>query len=159
MRARAAFFLRWVAMSGLWLLLAGKADVAEACAAVAGGLLAALAGGYASRGIGPAGRPRGLTATGVWRVLWLVVRDLGLVVRVVVAQASGRRVPGGELVGVPFAVAGTPSDAGRRALAELAGSLPAGTVVIGVDEDAGELLAHALAPGSDPDPLRLGGIG
>jgi multisubunit Na+/H+ antiporter MnhE subunit len=159
MRARAAFFLRWAAMSGLWLLLAGKADVAEVCAAVAGGLLAALAGGYASRGTGPAGRPRGLTATGAWRVLWLVVRDLGAVFRVVAAQARGRRVPGGELVAVPFAVAGTSGNAGRRALAEFAGSLPPGTVVIGVDEDAGELLAHALAPGADPDPLRLGGPG
>jgi multisubunit Na+/H+ antiporter MnhE subunit len=154
----ASFALRWAVMTGLWIALVGKTETAEVLAAAGGGLLAAIAGSIARRHGESLRAPPWPSVRGLLRLAWWVVRDIGVVARVVARQARRRRRAGGCIVAVPFEVEPGAASSGRGALAEFAGTLAAGTVVIGIDGARGRLLAHALEPDGDPDPLRLGGL-
>ncbi len=96
------------------------------------------------------------------RLRWLR-RGLAIPVRVVVESwlitaalwrhATGRKQVRGALVAVPFdhGPDDDPEASARRALATLGPSIAPNTVVVGIDAERNELLAHQLAP----DPARL----
>jgi hypothetical protein len=93
-------------------------------------------------------------------LLAAIVRDVGAVSveAVLAARHPGRRR--GRVRGIAFAGGGElPRDRGRRALAEVLGSLPPNAIVLGVDPEHDRLLVHELRPRRrrvDADPLELG---
>ncbi len=105
---------RWVALTGLYLVLAGQIAVSEIVASVLAGLLATAV----SLGLRMSAERRfGLRAPWRWlalRTAWALLRDLGRVAQAVTAGEGGRTAR------QPFAGAGAePAVAGRRALATL----------------------------------------
>jgi multisubunit Na+/H+ antiporter MnhE subunit len=105
-------------------------------------------------------RPRPLWLGRLWRPVASVPRDLWLLLRAAVSALAGRP-PEGRFRAVRFKLGdGDPEDLARQALAESAGSFSPNTIVVGIDAERGELLAHQLVPDSKPgrslDPLGLG---
>jgi multisubunit Na+/H+ antiporter MnhE subunit len=97
----------------------------------------------------------------IWRLIIKIPRDIALVCWEALAQlVRPRPGPRGEFRAVRFrATEGTPHDGGRRATAEVLGSVTPNTIVVGVDVERGLMLVHQLrrqGPPEDLDVLRLG---
>jgi multisubunit Na+/H+ antiporter MnhE subunit len=80
-----------------------------------------------------------------YRALVHIPADIAVVCRAALLRPLGR-APRGEFRAIPFRTGTGETDAGRHALAELAGSLAPNTIVIGVDPDSQLLLVHQLTP-------------
>jgi multisubunit Na+/H+ antiporter MnhE subunit len=144
---------------GFWLLLVDTHEEAQLLVGAGVAILAATISELVRRQrivkIGV--RPRWLLR--LWRPVASVPRDL---VRLAVAVAPGRR-PRGRLRALPFdPQVEDPTDNGRQALAELAGSFSPNTIVIGIDVEPGLLLVHQLVPEEEDaaaarsiDPLEV----
>lgn len=95
-----------------------------------------------------------------WRPLVQFGTDLPVLVRVLANAATGGNRDPGAIRTVAFALE-TDRDAraAQIALASVAGSFAANTIVVGVDLSGGALIVHELAPAVDrsgADPLGLG---
>jgi hypothetical protein len=95
-----------------------------------------------------------------WRLVYRIPGDIAIVCWEALVQLVRPRPERGVLRAAPFrAVQPTPPDTGRRALAEIVGSVAPNTVVIGVDDERGLLLVHQLrrhGGAEDLDVTRLG---
>lgn len=97
----------------------------------------------------------------IWRLAIKIPLDIALVCWEALAQlVRPRPGPRGQFRAVRFeAIDDDPGHAGRRATAEVLGSVTPNTIVVGVDRERGLLLAHQLhrqGPPEDLDVLRLG---
>jgi multisubunit Na+/H+ antiporter MnhE subunit len=149
----------WVVSAAFWMVLTDSVRIEEM---LAGALVAALAATGVDvvrrqRVAAQAVRPR--YALPVWRVLARVVPDIGRLTRAAFAQAVQRRAARGQVVALAFPHTGDdPDTRARRSAAVGLGSIAPNTIIIGVDEDSGLLIAHQLEPTlvpDDIDPLRL----
>jgi multisubunit Na+/H+ antiporter MnhE subunit len=106
-------------------------------------------------------RPRPLWLGRLWRPIVTVPRDLWVLLRAAVSALAGRP-PASRFRAIRFEAGDSdPEDRARQALAESAGSLSPNTIVVGIDADRRELLAHQLVPEENRperslDPLGLG---
>jgi hypothetical protein len=95
-----------------------------------------------------------------WRVLLKIPLDIGILCWEALAQLIAPRQTRGTFRAAPFrATAETPTDTGRRALCEWAGSVSPNSFVVGVDAERDLVLVHQLRRQGDPgqlDPLGLG---
>jgi hypothetical protein len=134
---------RWVALSGLYLVLAGELSPSEIVAGVLAGLLATLV----SLGL-TAAAERQFSLRAPWYRLSVqtaraVVRDIFRVALALAAAATTGQ--GGMFARQPFAGTGAePAAAGRRALATLFASIAPNGYVTEITATALEL--HRLAP-------------
>ena len=147
--------VRWLALALLWLALADSRARPELIAAAAAALIGAAFASLISR----PGRPRTLDTTA--RLSTIGPRRLGRpLVRLVLdngplAEALWRRLVRrqrirGTLRSVPLPrEAALRGPAGRVAL-EAWGSLTPNRYVIGIDDEAGTVLVHELAPSRAP---------
>lgn len=156
----AFWFAAWIGCAATWLVLSDNWSLPE----VLTGVVAAAIGATGSELV----RRRGIAQMAL-RARWLLrplrvfaaaPRDLVLVTGAVARQALHREPQRGRVVVVPFAHGGETKRAhARRALAESFGSFAPNTIVIGVDEEHDELVAHQLAPHGTPkataDPMGL----
>jgi hypothetical protein len=95
-----------------------------------------------------------------WRVLLRIPIDVALLCWEAMVQVVAPRQVRGTFRAAPFAATGeTPTDTGKRALSEWAGSISPNTFVVGVDPERGLVLVHQLRRQGDTgqlDPLGLG---
>ena len=95
-----------------------------------------------------------------WRLVWKIPSDIVIVCREALAQLVHPRPTRGVFRATEFtATEATPSDTGRRALAETVGSIAPNTIIVGVDAERGLLLTHQLRRRGSPrdlDVTRLG---
>ena len=150
----------WTVCGGLWMVLDDTTLVPE----LVDGAVAAAIGASAAT-LTTARSPVRFAARWAWlRRSWRpLVQFFGdlptLVVLLRDAVRGGNRDPGGLRV-VPFRV--EPDDPSRNAqvaLASVAGSFAANSIVVAVDEAAGTLIVHELRPTTTrtgADPLELG---
>jgi hypothetical protein len=146
---------RWLALALLWLALADSRARPELIAAAVAALIGAAFAALISR----PGRPRTLSA--IARLAGLGPRRLGRpLIRLVLdngplAAGLWHRIARRERVTGRLLTAPLPRDsalesaAGRVAI-EAWGSLTPNRYVIGVDEEAGTVLVHELAPSGAP---------
>ena len=83
--------------------------------------------------------------------------QLLLLTRVAIAQLVSPRARRGEFRTVSFSTAATQT--GREALAEMFGSIAPNTIVIGVDRDGQQLVAHQLQRRGGRDEIDVLGLG
>jgi multisubunit Na+/H+ antiporter MnhE subunit len=152
-RAAGIALATWIALAGVWMLLVDNESLPELLVG-AGAVCIATAGSELVRAQRIAEvRFRAAGLLRLWRPLARIPRDVGIVMWVLVRQLVERKAERGSLRALRFrASADTAGDNGRRALAELAGSLAPNTVVIGIDRRRNLILAHQLEPGGDPEP-------
>jgi multisubunit Na+/H+ antiporter MnhE subunit len=156
----AFWFAAWIGCAATWLVLSDNWSVAE----VLTGVVAAAIGATGSELV----RGRGIAqmrADARWllrplRMFAAAPRDLVLVITAVGRQALHREPQRGRLLVVPFDHGGETRDAhARRALAESFGSFAPNTIVIGIDVERDEIVAHQLVPDRTPkaaaDPMGL----
>lgn len=146
---RLAAWLSWFAgLLVLWLALVGTVQDVERIA----GLCAAAIGATAAEVV----RSQGLLRFRVewrwlrllWRPLARVVPDFFVVLSALVRRSRGR------FVELEFHTGGERAvDAGRRAFAVVAPSLPPNRLVVDVDPDSGKALVHDLVPSKPPREL------
>jgi hypothetical protein len=157
--------LPWAATAALlfavWLLFVDTREEAQLIAGVVVAAIGATGSELVRHQRIVDARPRLIWLGRLWRPLASVPRDVWLLVRATASGLAGRP-PAGRFRTVPFE--GGDDDAedhARQALAEGAGSFSPNTIVVGVDAERGELLAHQLVPEADSegrslDPLGLG---
>jgi hypothetical protein len=161
--ALAASWLGWWAIGMmLWMILDDTTVLPElidgAVAAAIGATGATVA--YARRSV-PLRLPHGW-ARWWWRPLTQFVADLGALTRVLARALNGGEREAGAVREQPFALSDDPATRHAQiALAAVAGSFAANTVVLGVDEERSVIIVHELAAsrGGDrrcADPLELG---
>jgi hypothetical protein len=96
----------------------------------------------------------------VHRPILRVPSDVAFVSAAAIAQLFARRPARGRFRAVPFRDSSASGEwAGRSAMAEALGSFAPNTIVVGVDEESGLILAHQLRVSGDRraiDPLELG---
>jgi hypothetical protein len=154
------WFIWWVACAALWMVLddtAAAPELVDGAVAASIGATAATAAMLRNPGTFTWHR---VWARWWWRPLVQFIADLpGLAFALGTALRGGERDPGA-LREIPFRVE---RDAAAResqiALASIAGSFAANSVVVAVDESAGVLLIHELrvsAGRGGADPLELG---
>lgn len=106
-------------------------------------------------------RPRLQWLGRLWRPVVTVPRDLWLLLQAAMSALAGRP-PASRFRAVRFEAGDSdPGDLARQALAESAGSFSPNTIVVGIDAERRELLAHQLVPEEQQperslDPLGLG---
>lgn len=154
MDSRIRTALPWIftatALFGFWLLLVDTHEEAQLLVGAGVAILAATISELVRRQRIAAVRMRPAWLTRLWRPAATVPRDL---VRLAAAVPRGRQRPG-LLRALPFdGDVEDPTDNGRQALAELAGSFSPNTIVIGVDAERHLLLVHQLLP-EEEDPER-----
>jgi multisubunit Na+/H+ antiporter MnhE subunit len=151
----------WVALAAVWMLLVDNRSLPEllvgagvACIATVGSELV-----RAQRIATVRFRLRWLPR--LWRPLARVPLDVAIVMWALVGQLRERRAERGTLRALRFrALDKDLEHVGRRAAAELAGTLAPNTIVIGVDTRRRVILVHQLVRtgegASTLDPLELG---
>lgn len=138
----------WFALFWIWLLFVGEWNALEWMAAAAAGLVAAVAAVVVHE-LGVLGfrlRPR-LFAP-VPSVLWAVVVDFGLLVRVLARALLRRQVPRGVFRARPFDAGPVdgPLAAGRRGVLGALATYSPNAYLIDIDPERGEALVHDLVP-------------
>jgi multisubunit Na+/H+ antiporter MnhE subunit len=146
---------------GMWIVLAGAADVQDL---VLGSAAAAVAVGVGYL-VGQRGRMvpsvRAADLRTLAAVPWQVVAETGQVFALAARKAAGRPVAPGALCTVPVDVGtdvrGWPAARRETVLTALMSAAP-NTIVVDVDMEAGTALVHQLAgaPESDAHPARPG---
>lgn len=145
MRTVLFVLLWWAALFGWWLVLtgtnAGLEEIAAACAALLGALLALalrrhrlLRYRFEARWLA-----RALKAP------WKVVEELGIVFWALALHLTGRRRFSSSYRAFAFPAGGDdPTSAGRRAVAAEADALSPNTIPVDIDEQRGLVLRHEL---------------
>jgi hypothetical protein len=159
-RRAVAWSLGWAFSAALYLLLIDITDLPELIVGAGAAVLAAT-GLELAREQGLAGERISVRwLVHVYRPLLKVAVDIGLVSRAALGALLGREFRPGRFRAVPFACGeDRQHETGRRALAEALGSFAPNTVVAGVDDERGLILAHQLWPSGGReavDPLELG---
>lgn len=97
----------------------------------------------------------------LWRPLARIPGDVVLVSLAALQQALSPRGQRGVLRAFPFKHGrrGNARDAGRRALAEAAGSLPPNTIVIGIDPERNLIIGHQLWRRGGAEGVDVLGLG
>ena len=139
--------LWWVALGGWWLILvgtnAGLEEIAAACAATLGTLLALAlrSQGLTRYGFEPAWIVKVLTFP------WNVLRELGIVFWVLFLHVARIRPVRSVYRAPPFPAGGAdPTSRGRRALAAAFDAVSPNTLPVDIDTDRGVVLRHELDP-------------
>lgn len=145
--------LAWLALLGLWLLLAGSLVVSELVA----GAVAAGIGAFAFEVVRRRGlvrfHPRARWIARSWRLPFRVLAEAWMVSWALVSGLVRRRPVRGRFREVPFRARGTdPRSSARRTLVTLAGSLSANSYVVDLDTENDTLLIHELVPQSRKAP-------
>lgn len=138
----------WVALFWLWLLWVGEWNAIEWEAAAVAGLVAAVAAVVVHR-LGVLGfRVRAGWLAPVPGVLWQVVVDFGILVRVLALTLARRRPPRGVFRALPYDAdrAGGGLADGRRAVDSLLATYSPNAYVVDVDPERGLALVHDLVP-------------
>lgn len=135
-----------VLAGGFYLLLIDTVNAPELYAGAFATLTAAI-GFEAAREQGFAE----IAVVGRWlmrtpRAFARIPQDVGVLAASAVSQALRPRPRRGTLRAIPFEHGKREGrrDAGRRALAEAAGSVSPNTIIVGIDEDSDLMLAHQL---------------
>jgi multisubunit Na+/H+ antiporter MnhE subunit len=140
--------VRWGAMLGLWLGIAGTAEHQELVAGLVCGLVAAIAGAAGLLRAGYAALPDARWMARIRRPLATALPDGA---RLVGALATRRR---GEVRDVPLpGIGGGRLSAGRQAFAAVAGSLAPNTLVVETRPGERALRVHELVPRPGEEPL------
>jgi multisubunit Na+/H+ antiporter MnhE subunit len=144
-RAAGIALATWIALAAVWMLLVDNESLPELLVG-AGAVCMATVGSELVRAQRIAQVRFPATALlRLWRPLARVPLDVGIVLWTLVRQLVERKRERGSLRALRFrASADTAGDNGRRALAELAGSLAPNTIVIGIDRRRNLILAHQL---------------
>jgi hypothetical protein len=153
---RTALFLLlwWVALFGWWIVLtgtnAGLEEIAAACAALLGALVA-----LALRRAGLLGyRFEARWVAKTLQVPWKVVREVGIVFWALGLHIVGQRRLSGRYRAFEFPAGGDDEhSAGRRALAVEADALSPNTLPLDVDRERKLVLRHELDPRRASDEL------
>jgi multisubunit Na+/H+ antiporter MnhE subunit len=159
-RAAGIALATWISLAAVWMLLVDNESLPELLVG-AGVVCIATAGSELVRAQRIAEvRFRAPWLLRLWKPLARIPLDVGIVMWELVRQLVQRRPERGSLRALRFrASAETAGDNGRRALAELAGSMAPNTIVVGVDTRRNLILAHQLKPTADAesslDPLDL----
>lgn len=160
-RSLAVALIIWAGLAGVWMLLVDNESLPELVLG-AGVALIATAGVQLVRAQHVAdARVRASWIRRLWRPLARMPLDVGILIVELVRQLRQRRPERGQLRALRFRAVDQDADGrGRRALAELAGSLAPNTIVVGVDRRRRVILVHQLRPGGEGeptlDPLELG---
>lgn len=144
-----------------YLLLIDTTTSPELYAGAAATLVAALVGAGARRtGVRGAAVRLGWVARG-WKALAQVPGDVFWVSLAALAQLVAPRRTRGVWRAVPFAFgdADDAGDMGRRALAEVMGSLAPNMIVVGIDEERNLILAHQLRRSGPSERIDVIGLG
>ena len=128
-----AWVVWWILLTGLYLAFADSRRVEELVAAAVVGALGATAAALVRRERDVILRPRPTQIVAELRTLLAWPRDLALLARALVRRPAGR------VVETAFS-----GDETSQALAIAGRGLAPNTIVIGVDEERGVLLAHRL---------------
>jgi hypothetical protein len=95
-----------------------------------------------------------------WRLLWRIPSDIAIVCTEALVQLFRPRATRGVFRATAFkATAQTPEATGRRALAEIVGSVAPNTIVVGVDAERGLILTHQLRRHGSPEDLDVTRLG
>jgi multisubunit Na+/H+ antiporter MnhE subunit len=142
-RNLAIVLFSWLGLAAVWMLLVDNESLPE---------LLTGAGVVCIATVGSELR--------LWKPLARIPVDTVIVTWALLRQIVERKRERGSLRAMRFRADGKdPIDNGRRALAELAGSMAPNTIVIGVDMHRKLILVHQLEPGGSPestiDPLEL----
>ena len=154
MRTALFVLLWWAALFGWWIVLtgtnAGLEEIAAACAALLGALLALAL------------RRHGLLRYR-FEARWLakatkvplkIVEELGIVFWALALHLTGQHRLSGRYRAFAFPAGGDdPTSAGRRAVAVEADALSPNTLPVDVDEERGVVLRHELDPRHVSDEL------
>lgn len=149
-----ARFVRWaVASFALWLLLVTTLARTDVAAGVVAALLTAAVAAYLDRLGVVRWRFRLRWLSQLPRLAWQVLHDLAVLA---VALVHPRRTRG-QFRALPFDVGDDdPTNAGRRAVLTLAGSLGPNTFVVGYDRERNVVLVHQLVPNEQVLPIPRG---
>jgi hypothetical protein len=151
----------WVALAAVWMLLVDNESLPELLVG-AGAVCIATVGSELVRGQRLAEvRVHLRWIVRIWRPLVRIPVDTGIVIWVLAHQLFKPQRERGSLKALRFrASEDSAPDNGRRALAELGGSMAPNTIVIGIDRRRNLILAHQLVPREDVktslDPMDLG---
>src|SRR5438874_5665109 len=156
MRRVAGWSLGWIFAAALYLLLIDITDLPELLVGIGAALLAATGLELAREQAIVGESIRGRWLLRLHRPLLRVPVDVGLVSVAAVAGLGRRGSPQGRFRVVRF----TGSDderheRGRRALSEAFGSFAPNTIVVGIDNERGLILAHQLRPTVGRDAIDL----
>ena len=155
-----AWGLTWVLAGSLYLLLIDTTDLPELIVAAGAAMIAATGLELAreQRIAGESFRPGWLRRS--YRVIARVPVDIALLSAIALRALVRPQPSFGRFRAVKFTAGGEdPLDSGRRGLALAIGSVAPNTIVVGVDPERQEILAHQLRPtrGREAiDPLELG---
>jgi multisubunit Na+/H+ antiporter MnhE subunit len=159
-RNLAIVLFSWLGLAAVWMLLVDNESLPELLTG-AGVVCIATVGSELVRHQRIAQvRTRPLWVLRLWKPLARIPVDTVIVTWALLRQIVERKRERGSLRAMRFRADGKdPIDNGRRALAELAGSMAPNTIVIGVDMHRKLILVHQLEPGGSPestiDPLEL----
>jgi hypothetical protein len=142
----AGLLLGFLFAGAFYLLLIDTLDLPELYAGAAAALIAALGLEAARQQHFAEVSATPVAVARSWRAVARVPADIARVSCVIVQQLVRPHDERGRLRAVPFRFgrADDSRDAGRRALAEAAGSLAPNTIIVGVDPQRSLLLAHQL---------------
>lgn len=159
-RGAGFWLVAFVFAYALWLVHDDSAKLPELLAGVAVAAMAATGTELVRRQRVAQVAIRASFLRHAWRLVPAAARDSVALTRLAFAQLLRPEPERGRTVALPFAHGGEDATGyGRRAVAQALGSFAPGTVVIGVDPDAGRLIAHQLgsrSTASNLDPLELG---
>jgi multisubunit Na+/H+ antiporter MnhE subunit len=146
--------LMWLALVGLWMLLAGSMVLSELVAGAAAAAIGAFAFEVVRRRGEVRFRPRARWLLRAWRLPVRVFSDAWKVSWALLVGLVRRRPVRGRFKVVPFRTGGTdPRSSARRTLVTVAASLSANAYVVDLDEENGTLLVHELVPQSPEVPI------
>ena len=95
-----------------------------------------------------------------WRLVWKIPSDIVIVCWEAGAQLLRPRPSRGVFRATAFrATSQTPTDTGRRAVAESVGSIAPNTIIVGVDAERGLILTHQLRRQGPPEGLDVTRLG
>ena len=161
MRRLGLALLGFALSASFYLLLIDTPNVVEVYVLVAVALIGAAAFVISREQGFPEASIRVRWFARIWRVLASIPVHIVMLCWEAGAQLVAHKARRGVFRAVPFDAGATeaPLDVGRRAVAEIVGSLAPNTIVIGVDPDRDLLLVHQLRTQGDRrqlDVLELG---
>jgi hypothetical protein len=149
--AARAWAVWWVLLAALYLALVDTIKVPELVAGAVIAAIGATAAVLVRRQRRVLIRPRAVWLLAAGPALAGTVRDLVPLAVALWRRGILRRPEEGRLHAVPYdAVGHDPTAAAHRVLTEVIGSVAPNTIVVGVDAERHELIAHQLVETDDP---------